>query len=470
MLLAVGALLFGSVHPWAYWLSGVAAVSIAAWIVAVNRAGGRSMAVRVPAVLIVLPVLCQLVPLTPALLETVAPTNLVTLQTLEVGVASRPAHSLSVAPALTAATLGFLVVGMIWIGAFSRGLERMFRPQEFVVPLVGWGVAIALFALIQKATFNGKIFWFWESAFGVSANYFGPFVNRNHFAGWMLLATALGAGHLLGLLTIVGRSIKPGWRERILWLGTPEASRVTLTTVAVGVMATSVVWSLSRSGVAGATFAFLILAFTSVRRMTSPTRARMALLAIGVLVASVATWKGLDTIAAAYGDTRTLEWRFDLWRDSLAPLRDFFVLGSGLNTYGKVMLVYPQTDIAVHAQQAHNDYLQLAIEGGLLVAVPWLIAVAMLVRRIVRAFKQPQDEQTWWVRMGAVAGICGIALQEASEFSLQVPAVALLFATALAIALHTPTPCDGNVQRLRRTRTRQHSDRGVGRKSGVEPE
>ena len=47
---------------------------------------------------------------------------------------------------------------------------------------------------------------------------------------------------------------------------------------------------------------------------------------------------------------------------------------------------------------------------------------------------------TWWIRIGAVAGVCGIAVQEISEFSLQIPGVALLFGTCLAIALHPGAP------------------------------
>ncbi len=92
----------------------------------------------------------------------------------------------------------------------------------------------------------------------------------------------------------------------------------------------------------------------------------------------------------------------------------------------------------MHAQQAHNDYLQLAVEGGLLVIVPWLLAGALVARRIARRLVEPQDEMTWWIRMGAVASICGIAVQELSDFSLQIPGVALLFATCVALAIHEP--------------------------------
>jgi hypothetical protein len=58
---------------------------------------------------------------------------------------------------------------------------------------------------------------------------------------------------------------------------------------------------------------------------------------------------------------------------------------------------------------------------------------------------------TWWIRMGATAGICGIAVQELTEFSLQIPGVALLFATCLALAIHEPAP----IQTHRRRTTRE---------------
>ena len=102
------------------------------------------------------------------------------------------------------------------------------------------------------------------------------------------------------------------------------------------------------------------------------------------------------------------------------------------------MLLYPQRDQSGYVVQAHNDYLQLAVEGGLLVCIPVSIAVLLLGRVAWRRLRAPQDEITWWIRMGALAGICGIAVQEVSEFSLQIPGVALLFSVLLAVVIHNP--------------------------------
>jgi hypothetical protein len=72
--------------------------------------------------------------------------------------------------------------------------------------------------------------------------------------------------------------------------------------------------------------------------------------------------------------------------------------------------------------------------------VPVVLLIVAVGRRTVRRLLEPQNEMTWWIRMGAAAGMCGMAVQELTEFSLQIPGVALLFATCIALALHEPAP------------------------------
>ena len=422
--------------------------------------GHISLSSVLPLALILVPVLAQTLPIPRGTIERFAPANAAFIQRFEFGLGSSPLHSTSIVPGLTLTSLIFLVTGTLWVTTLSRALGRVFKPRDLVQWLVWAGLILALQALVQAATFNGKIYWLWESRFGVANNYFGPFVNRNHFAGWLLLALALTTGYFLGSVAIIGRLAKPSWRQRLLWLGSEQASVVVLTAAALSVMAVSLVWSLSRSGIAGGALALCILGIATIVRMRRGAKRSVAAASIMLLLGTAAVWKGIDFLASWYENTRTLEWRFTLWRDSLPALRDFWTLGSGLNTYGQVMLLYPQTDASVQAQQAHNDYLQLAIEGGLLIVVPWAVAAVVVARRAVARLREPQDEMTWWIRMGAVAGICGMALQEVSEFSLQIPAVALLFATLLAVAIHEPvaTPIvlgvSGNVHGIRRSRAR----------------
>jgi O-antigen ligase len=266
----------------------------------------------------------------------------------------------------------------------------------------------------------------------------------------MILAAALAAGRLAALAMAAGAGVKSDWRNRALWLSTREAAALMLSACALLTMLVSLVWTMSRSGIAGGVVAMLIVAVTAAAKMKGTARKVLVPLALAGLCAAGLAWKGADALASWYGTTDTLQWRFNQWRDTIAPLRDFWLTGSGLNTYGVLTLIYPQTDTTVHAAQAHNDYLQLAVEGGLLVGIPVLIAIAALIRTIVRRLRAPQDETTWWIRAGAVAGICGLAIQEVTEFSLQIPGIALLFTAVVAIAIHSPlSPTSRAVARVR---------------------
>jgi O-antigen ligase len=117
-------------------------------------------------------------------------------------------------------------------------------------------------------------------------------------------------------------------------------------------------------------------------------------------------------------------------------VRDFPFFGTGLNTYSDAMLFYQQRNPGVHLAQAHNDYLQVLAEGGLLVVIPASIAVTLIVLAIFRNLRAARPEaRGYWIRAGAAVGLMAMAVQEVVEFSLQIPADALLFCTLAAVAL-----------------------------------
>ena len=90
--------------------------------------------------------------------------------------------------------------------------------------------------------------------------------------------------------------------------------------------------------------------------------------------------------------------------------------------------------------QAHNDYLQLAAEGGLLVTGPAAVCFLVFVRDVRRSLRAHRGSTTWWLRAGAVSALVAIGFQEMVEFSLQMPGNAALFTVVCAVALHRPAP------------------------------
>lgn len=162
---------------------------------------------------------------------------------------------------------------------------------------------------------------------------------------------------------------------------------------------------------------------------------------LGVVAATTVAWVGADAIVERFSQTRWSEFdnRRGAWSDAVGVWSAFRLTGTGLNTYPVAARFYQRHDLDKFFGEAHNDYLQLLAEGGLLVAVPATLCLAFFIRQVYRRGRADQPSTTsWWLRRGAVTGLVAIALQESVEFSLQMPGNAVLFALLCAVALHRP--------------------------------
>ena len=149
-------------------------------------------------------------------------------------------------------------------------------------------------------------------------------------------------------------------------------------------------------------------------------------------------WVGIDAIGARFAE---VDWklggRAGAWGDAWRIHQAFPWFGTGLNTYGSATLLLQEFEKATaHYVEAHNDYLQLLVEGGWLVAVPALVLIGLFAREVRRRFREGRDDGTgYWIRLGAVTGIVAIAFQEIVEFSLQMPGNAAFFTVLCAMAV-----------------------------------
>ena len=232
-----------------------------------------------------------------------------------------------------------------------------------------------------------------------------------------------------------------GWRNRALWQSSREAGELLLVAVSVVLMALALVLSLSRSGITCLAVALVALAWLALRRHATASRRLLTTgYVVSVLVAAVG-WAGIDTVgrrfyAASWSD---VSGRLGIWRDTVHIVQDFPLTGTGLGTYATAILGYQNSELARGWLAAHNDYLQLAAEGGLLLGVPIVIAMFFFVREVRRRFREGADDtQTYWLRAGAVTGLVAIAAQEVVDFSLQVPGNVALCVVLAAIAVHQP--------------------------------
>ena len=465
-----GALAFGAVYPWAYWPLAAVCAALGVW--GIIAAGGfgriRSLQVAIALVIIAVAIAVQLLPLPFGLFSRVNPGAAAFLQQYDFRYTLNPPawHSLSVSPADTAVTLILFAAFALLLMGLSR-LVAHIGEEWLVTRLAMVGVGLAFFAIVQRATIdpmNPVAYGVWKAETGERVVPFGPFFNRNHFAGWMLLATPLALGYFCGLLQSSWRQQGRRWNRWLLWLTRPDASRLALIGFGVLAMGTSLVLTGSRSGVGAFVLAIAVLGYFVLRQINNRLGQAVAIIALLGLVVGAISWAGttnaLGRFSTASGD---FAGRFDAWKDTVRIISGFPLFGTGLGTYGLAMLLYQTHDRGFIYFQAHNDYLQLAAEGGVLVGVPIIFAAIVLLRAISRQLRDDaNDSVSRWIRVGAIAALAGIAAQSAVEFSLQMPGNTVLFVVVLALAIHVADPfarLKSVEQRHARHRGSRHSAR-----------
>jgi hypothetical protein len=317
---------------------------------------------------------------------------------------------------------------------FARGGTR-----RVIRAVAGIGLAVSAIAIAQDATGGGLMYWRWRPI-EEGAEPFGPFVNRNHFGTWVVLAVPLVLGYLAAHATAHQRaSAAARWQSR---LGALVESRAIWLTAAVVFMLVALVATLSRSAMFGIAAAIALAPWLGSLDAARGKPERW--IAAGLVLAAAAALIRVDPatlgtrIAAA---PVSLAGRIEIWRDTIPVLRDFWLTGTGAGTYETVMLLYQRSSLEVRFNQAHNHYLQLAAEGGLLLAIPLVLACRAYVRDAVTALRHDRSGM-YFVRAGACCGLAGAAAQSVWETGLTVPANAVLAAVLAAIVVHVPVRPD----------------------------
>ena len=439
VLVSWGALAFGSPYPWAYFplLIGSALLGTASLLIARRRALSNAL---LPAALLILiaAVALQLIPLHRQVLNVLSPHAFGIIEQRELGGVDWSTHPLSIAPSRTRIGLAFLASFAILLVGAGAVLDRN-RVKRLAGLLVMLGLLLALIGIIQNNLSDGKIYGFWNLRQGGSP--FGPFVNKNHFAGWMLLVIPVSLGYFMSALSRVLEGRISDFRELIVWLLSEQGSKATLTAFAVIVMSLSVLLTLSRSGIASLALTYVICAYLVTRRLPRTIGRTIGVGAFVLVMAAVVAWAGMDHVTWRFWHVNLVDAneRPAMWADTVRLARDFWITGTGLNTYGTAMLFYQRAVPDLHLQAAHNDYLQLMAEGGVLLGIPTAIAFIVFVLAVRHRIHEDVGSIRW-IRAGAVVGLAAIAFQSLFDFSLQMPGNAVLFTVVAAVALHDGRP------------------------------
>jgi O-antigen ligase len=336
-----------------------------------------------------------------------------------------------------------LLISFILAATFFKGQQKLYWLRNF---LIYFGLALAVFALLQHFTWNGKFYWLIAPTTEVPSP-FGPFVNHNHFAGY------------LGMIVPIPVAL--------IWTRSVRGELVLLYGFAAAIMGIATVVSLSRSGMisllSGLIFVVLF-GLNSIMSWKNKSKKLKKLLvicsrtaAVVVLLATIAAgvlWIGPDSMSkraektnlssqAQSNDPRNAtisQSRGWIWRDTLAMISDNWAMGVGLGAYQTAFPIYNERDGSLIVAQAHNDYLQILADCGIIGMILALWFIVLVIEDFRRAIRHRNPSMSG-MALGCGGGIFAIIVHSLFDFNLQLPSNALLFLILTAVIFIVSSSC-----------------------------
>jgi len=311
-----------------------------------------------------------------------------------------------------------------------------------------FGISVAFFCnnknRIKFLIYLVFLITFTEACIGVYQSIYlgelstGTYINRNHFSGFIELTIFLLIGFSLGQRDY---SYKFDGQDRKSYIKDLLSSDSVFKQITLILVISFIGIALFTSQSRMAIFSFLatsILMYILINRYSKNSPAEKILVGFGIFmtlcfVFFISFYPLLRRFVETIGEapSRTL-----IWKDSLRIFLEFPVFGTGIDTFRDIYPHYKSLEIASRINFAHNDYIQLLVETGIIGFVFLMTALFFLIKlslqKITFYFNQ-KDYFAAYIRLGALCGIISILIHSLVDFNLHIPANAIYFALLIGI-------------------------------------
>jgi O-antigen ligase len=377
----------------------------------------------------------QLLPMPWSVVAAVSPARGLTSKWLATLDAQGGWTTLSIYPHAT--LLGFLKL-LAYLGVFVLAVylfDSGRRKSLLVLALIWLGCFEAGYGILQHLLNWNKIFTvtnpydLWVAT--------GTYINRNHFAGLVELTlpfTFASAFYCYQLWS--------DWRQGLVARnasGNESAAgfQVIFYLFLMLIMVLALIFSWSRGGILAILATLIVLSLLTAFKVRRKAWV-LGVVAFAVLAIGFTLWIGLGPVLTRFqqiGQTNYLQTseRGMIWHDTLHLIGKDPILGTGLGTYGEAFRPYQTQLVNLHIDHAHNDYLEFTSETGLLGAGLLFIPIFYLLIRMILAFLNDHRRYRRAIILGCIGATLGLLIHSVTDFNLQVPANAMMFAMILGI-------------------------------------
>lgn len=349
-----------------------------------------------------------------------------------------PSSTLSLNPYLTRLFVIQLVIAFIFFAASLTFINNRKRFQSISLTIIIFGSIMALYGILQYLANAESIYGLRPSG---QALPFASFFNRHHFAAFMEMTLGLTLGLLFGDATKKNKKI--------------------FFIIAAVVMGMAILLTGSRGGIISLLCVIGFVLFWNffknreikdfdgdedVKRFFLKRNfmlfggglALIAFLFLGVLFlgGDQSLLRGFG-LAGVEGDVTT--GRSHFWSVALQIFFAHPIIGAGFDAFGVAFTRYDTWSGAFRIEQAHNDYLQILADSGVLGFACIAAFIFLLFRQGIQTIKTHTDKFVMNGSIGAFAGCFGILIHSFFDFPLRTPSNALFFlmmVTLTVVPLH----------------------------------
>lgn len=315
-----------------------------------------------------------------------------------------------------------LVGYIIFFAAALTFINTRERLRKTFTVLIVFGGILAFAGIIQKLASPDAIYGVRKAAQAVP---FGPYVNQHHFASLMVLLSGVALAHLFGNAVSRQTKILIGIGTLIMVIAVP------LTGSRGGMISFA-----AMLGVAGT--AFFYDAASDRKRTLIPAFVGLATVAV-IAFGTVVFLGGADTLLRGVGFQNTSDdissGRIHFWSVAWQIFASNPIFGAGLDAFGFAFTRFDTRGGMYRVEQAHNEYLQMLADGGVLGFACVAAFIAIFYRKMIRGITHAGDAFARVTAIGALAGCTGIFVHSFFDFPLRTAGNAFWFLLVAALGL-----------------------------------
>ncbi|MBM3254283.1 MAG: hypothetical protein FJZ16_08530 [Candidatus Omnitrophica bacterium] len=307
---------------------------------------------------------------------------------------------------------------LMYVGVFYLVVNNFDRRMGFrlVATVIIMGAVISLLGLAQYSLGFNHSWWKPENFLA------STYVNHNHFAGYLEMAIPLAIAVVLGLK-----------KERAASIIKFLSLRVGLL-LAIVAMLVAFLLSQSRGAWISLTISLIVMNVVLIKKRALP-KISLYVLILFIFIAVAYMAAGTDDVAQRLRSVEQinnesfLSGREKMWQGSVEMIKANPIIGTGIGTFEWGFPRYRPEGLNVRANFAHNDYLHMMTEMGLL-ALPLMLW--MIFSIISAGFKwqdksKIENSQSSFglleaVVLGSAVGILSLSLHGLVDFNFHIPA------------------------------------------------